>query len=570
MTLPNRSGAARYTISLIFGSVAAAVVLVAGAALYSEYQRYRDSVANAEATTGVLADLIEGGVQRMATSIDSTLDAAALLVDGPGSPDLAAFLPALDAVPLRALLVVDADGLVVLEPRGGSSSRLLSPEDHLAAHRRLAGETFVGVPSRDSDGRWVVPVSRAVLDAGGRIRAVAMATADLDSFASLLSPVVQLGHAARLIHADGTLLARAPLRDDLIGTSLANTRLMRELVRQGPRGFDSEGVQGDGGERLIAYRVSPAWGLVVSVGFDKNAAFAALRRQFVQWGIVAVLLAGLALLSVAGQVRENRRLRAHAEAMEAMAADLRRAATIAEDANRAKSEFLAKMSHELRTPLNAVLGFSEMMERQVFGPLGAERYSEYVRDIHSSASHLLGLISDLLDLAKIETGRFTLHEEWVDLGALLDACAHMVRDDAVRRRLAFRVELPRQIIRLRADEMRLRQIIVNLLSNAVKFTPAGGEITLSADAASGRPVCLRVVDTGIGMSGEQLRNVVKFGVVPNAQRVRAGEGSGLGLAIARSLAEQHGGSLNIESVPGRGTTVTVILPQERVAVASAA
>lgn len=570
MTLLNRSGAARYTISLIFGSVAAAVVLVAGAALYGEYQRYRDSVANAEATTGVLADLIEGGVQRMATSIDSTLDAAALLVDGPGSPDLAAFLPALDAVPLRALLVVNAEGLVILEPRGDSSSRLLSPEDHLAAHRRLAGQTFIGVPSRDSDGRWVVPVSRATFDTGGRIRAVAIATADLDSFASLLSPVAQLGHAARLVRADGVLLARVPLQDDLIGTSLADSRLIRELVPQARRGFDSEGVQGDGAERLIAYRVSAAWSLVVSVGFDKNAAFAALRRQFVQWGIVAVLLAGLALLSVAGQVRENRRLRAHAETMETMAADLRLAATIAEDANRAKSEFLAKMSHELRTPLNAVLGFSEMMERQVFGPLGAERYSEYVRDIHSSASHLLGLISDLLDLAKIETGRFTLHEEAVDLGALLDACAHMVRDDAVRRRLAFRVELPRQTIRLRADEMRLRQIIVNLLSNAMKFTPAGGEITLSAEAGPGGPVCLRVADTGIGMSGEQVRNVVKFGVVPNAQRVRAGEGSGLGLAIARSLAEQHGGSLSIESVPGRGTTVTVILPQERVSFASAA
>jgi signal transduction histidine kinase len=326
----------------------------------------------------------------------------------------------------------------------------------------------------------------------------------------------------------------------------------------------------DDAERVIAYRLASLWRMVVLVGFDKGIAFAALRRQLVEWGIVVALLAALALLSITSQVRENRRLRVHAHAMEEMAADLRRAATMAEDANRAKSEFLAKMSHELRTPLNAVLGFSEMMDRQVFGPLGAARYTEYVRDIHNSASHLLGLIGDLLDLAKIETGRFTLHEEAVDLAALLDACAHMVRDDAVRRRLAFRVELPQSGIRLRADEMRLRQIVVNLLSNALKFTPTGGEITLAAEVTLDGPISIKVSDTGIGMSGEQVRNVVKFGVVPNAQRVRAGEGSGLGLAIARSLAEQHGGTLNIESFPGRGTTVTVLLPRERIALASAA
>jgi signal transduction histidine kinase len=571
MTVPNRSGAARYTIPLIFGSVVAAVVLVASAALYNEYQRYRASIASAESTTSALSELIEGGVQRMSASVDRTLDAAARLVaDDPGTRDYTAFSLNLDAVPVRALVVTDADAQPVLAPRVGTASRLLQPRDHLAAHAGKPGQSHVGTPVRDSDGRWLISVSRAARDGAGRIRSIAIAMVELDPFASLVAPIGQLGYSASLIHPDGTLLARVPHRDDLVGVSLAGSRLMRDLAPRNPAGFDLEMQQADDAERVIAYRLASPWRMVVSVGFDKGIAFAALRRQLVEWGIVVALLAALALLSITGQVRENRRLRVHARAMEEMAADLRRAATMAEDANRAKSEFLAKMSHELRTPLNAVLGFSEMMDRQVFGPLGAARYTEYVRDIHNSASHLLGLIGDLLDLAKIETGRFTLHEEAVDLAALLDACAHMVRDDAVRRRLAFRVELPQSGIHLRADEMRLRQIVVNLLSNALKFTPTGGEITLAAEVAADGPVSIKVSDTGIGMSGEQVRNVVKFGAVPNAQRVRAGEGSGLGLAIARSLAEQHGGSLNIESFPGRGTTVTVLLPRERVALASAA
>ncbi|WP_431855065.1 PAS domain S-box protein [Azospirillum sp.] len=236
----------------------------------------------------------------------------------------------------------------------------------------------------------------------------------------------------------------------------------------------------------------------------------------------------------------------------------------AEGANRIKSNFLATMSHELRTPLNAIIGFSEIMVHQVFGPIGNERYADYARHIQQSGTHLLELINDVLDMSKLEAGRYTLEDRVMKLDAVLDACLTVSAVPAEAGGVALVPAVCQPLPRLRGDERAVRQVVLNLLSNAVKFTPPGGRVTLSAGPAPGGGLELTVADTGIGIAPEALETIAEpFQQADNSISRRFG-GTGLGLAISRNLMELHGGSLNIVSEPGRGTTVTVRFPAERV------
>ena len=228
----------------------------------------------------------------------------------------------------------------------------------------------------------------------------------------------------------------------------------------------------------------------------------------------------------------------------------------------AKSRFLANMSHELRTPLNAIIGFADIMRQQMFGYLGSERYSEYATLIYDSGQLLLDLISDVLDMAKIDAGKLELNYEPIDVSALVEDCVRLLRERAEKGGLDLNVELPGSRVTLDADRRSVKQILLNLLSNAIKFTLPGGNITVSAER-DGDYVLFVVRDDGIGIPASELPRLGRPFEQVVADPMLAQSGTGLGLALIRSLAEKHGGDFHIESQEGSGTRVQVRLPLRR-------
>lgn len=236
----------------------------------------------------------------------------------------------------------------------------------------------------------------------------------------------------------------------------------------------------------------------------------------------------------------------------------------AEMANIAKSRFLAQMSHELRTPLNAILGFSEVMKGEMFGPHAAPQYLEYSRDIHGSGEHLLSLINEILDLSRIEAGRYELNEEAVMLSHVVDDCLHLLKVRARNKNIAFTHFFEEDMPKIWADERAVRQIVLNLLSNAIKFTPAGGEITLKVGWTTGGGQYVAVRDTGPGIPEDEIPIVLSnFGQGTNAIK-SAEQGTGLGLPIVQGLVSLHGGHFRLTSKLREGTEVIVTFPAERV------
>jgi PAS domain S-box-containing protein len=235
----------------------------------------------------------------------------------------------------------------------------------------------------------------------------------------------------------------------------------------------------------------------------------------------------------------------------------------AERASAAKSDFLAKISHEIRTPLNTVLGFSEVMMEEQFGPLGNERYREYVRDIHAAGGHLVSLINDLLDLSKIEAGRLDLTFASVNLNGLVQQCVALMQPQANRERIIIRTSLAPNLPPLVADARSIRQIVLNLLSNSIKFTGAGGQVIVST-AAGERGAVLRVRDTGIGMSEKEIEAALEpFRQLATSTRWGSGA-AGLGLPLTKALAEANGASFAIKSARNAGTFVEIAFPSARV------
>lgn len=234
----------------------------------------------------------------------------------------------------------------------------------------------------------------------------------------------------------------------------------------------------------------------------------------------------------------------------------------AEQADRAKTEFLGNMSHEFRTPLNAIIGFSQMIKDQMMGEVPSQ-YVEYAGAINSSGIHLLDVVNDLLDVASIESGSLTISEDVVDLVDVCNACVRMLRHRAQKNQIVVSLRVPKSPLQMRGDLRRLKQILINLVGNAIKFTDKGGRVTVSAFLNSDNCPVLSVADTGIGIPTEHLTHVFNPFYRVDKHYVSQREGTGLGLPLVKTLAELHGGDIKINSEPGVGTRVDIIFPEKR-------
>ncbi|HEX2113063.1 MAG TPA: ATP-binding protein [Alphaproteobacteria bacterium] len=426
-------------------------------------------------------------------------------------------------------------------------------------------DLYIGAP-RQIAGEWRIGVYLRLENLDGSFAGVANGAVDPDEFTRIYRSIdLGPGVSATLFRYDGTILAHAPDGARALSQSAASSEFFRtHLLHQEAATF--HGVSEIDGTAVIASYATiegAGEGLVVKVNVSRSHVLAEFWAQLIGHAIEAALTlsilgAGTGLL--VSSLRRHERLQA--ELAEAVSA-ARAACAQAEEANRAKSEFLANMSHELRTPLNAVIGFSALIDKQIKGPVGHEAYREYARDINRSGEHLLDIINDILDLSKVEAGKLELHEEQIAIASVFRSCVRIVEPRAKEAGLSLNVLAPLTIPPLWADEIRLKQILINLLSNAVKFTPKGGRVSLSA-AFTGDAIAIIVADTGIGMTPEQIPLALEsFRQIESAQS-RKYQGTGLGLPLAKKLAELHGGTLQIESAPGQGTTVTVRLPASRI------
>jgi signal transduction histidine kinase len=485
---------------------------------------------------------------------------------------------------LSAVTLIDGDGNLVnfsrYWPIPGVSAADRDYFKALKANPNL--KTFISAPVQNrGNGAWTIFLARRISGQHGEFIGVLLGAMELQYFEDFYRLVSEDNQGSIvLLRRDGVVLVRYPLAA-AVGKSFGAEHILQGGVAGTVRAISPI----DGRMRLKAAHALANYPLFVLVTKTEAAALgnwrSAARLISLATVIAAICLALGAVLLRRHLNHQNELAHAQAQIADAERARLlaeaevqrqkevtdafdamRAAKEEAEAADRAKSEFLANMSHELRTPLNAIIGFSDMMTSEAMGPLLNQHYRGYVKDIHASGTHLLAIISDILDLSKASAGKLELSESWFDAREVVNSACRLIRQRIDGAGLTLTITLPPDELSIYADERKLKQILLNLLSNAYRFTPVEGRIECRL-ALEPEGVVFAVSDTGVGIAAEHLDRVLKPFVQIEPSYRRMHEGTGLGLALVKAMAELHGGSLRLDSTPGMGTTAFVIFPVTR-------
>jgi len=466
------------------------------------------------------------------------------------------------------LIIVSTVGLAELYQVNQRASDLVKIQRKIAAYRQLQHDTTAQLYSVASAllvaedkaleatlrqlNQFGYDLDRLQFVGQDEMEIVARVRKDYEAFIAVVTEVIELIRAGKVTQGREAQIGRAsPLADRL-------ERLTNELVNK---------AEADMLARIDESQDDYRQAQMIVIGFALGSLLLALGLGYsISWSVIEPVrrmderFTELAAGKFGGHVSvENRdELGTLSVNLNRMSDELGRLYRQLETANRHKSEFLANMSHELRTPLNAVIGFSEVLQERMFGELN-EKQADYVGDIHSSGRHLLSLINDILDLSKIEAGRMELEPSEFDLAAMLETALTLVRERAQRHGIKLALEADPAVGLVSGDERKLKQVTLNLLSNAVKFTPEGGSVRLGA-RRNGSAVEVWVTDTGVGIAPEDQALVFEEFRQVGSDSARKAEGTGLGLALAKKFIELHGGSIRLESAPGRGSTFTFTLP----------
>ena len=558
--------------------------------LWDLWSSYRDAEERARALATSYVRLVEQHASSTFDRVDMILTEATALVAAEQVPDAASLTEARrralqehlialqrKGVGIVAMSATDADGTVFANTVGAPPGMSLADRGYF---RQLkAGVMAQPAISEAVKGRvsnmWGVQVARSVEGPGGGFAGMVVANIGLNenfiAFYRTLS--FSPNGVISLRDADNRILVRYPDAAEYYGRKLnpqfvSASRATEEGGYVGPSTID-------GLIRLTVFRKLRSYPIYANFNIDRDYYLAGWYGGARKSAVLLVLI-GLGATVATRTLRRKDQLdqalrlsEEHRRAAERLdferqikAADLERTRTLtleAEAASRSKSQFLANMSHELRTPLNAIIGFSQVMRQELFGPLGHDKYREYMGDIGHSAEHLLDLINDILDVSAIEAGKLALDLAPVEVGTLMLACLRMIgaRAEVGDIHLINRVGALPAVL---ADERRLKQVLLNIVANAVKFTRPGGTVTLTG-LAEEDGVTITIADTGIGMDQAGLAKALQpFGQIENPLQ-KSHEGTGLGLPLSVRLMELHGGRLSIASASGVGTTVTLRIPR---------
>jgi len=572
LPLPAMPLSSRLQTTLVLGGILFVTVTLTAMFLWMSCYTRRVVISDTYVSSSNLALSVEQFIARTIETVDLSLRVSVeeIGVDSTHTPEKVDALLA-DRVrqfpQISNLLILGPDGAVRFSSTPMPKHSLSSAEANcfvLARDNTGIRFTVEGPASPQFGSRHVIVAGQRFDGPGGKFAGVVLATVNSDYIMRFFY-TLNIGDQGiiALETTDGTLLIRRPYVDDYIGKNFGSGVLFQGMLPWASSGVFPMQYQTDGRWRIVGYERVERLPLVVQVALSEDEALA-------NWWYTTRVqaAAGIAILVIISTMsfRLNHELRARMLAhgyLRKTVRQLERARRRAEESNRVKSQFMANMSHELRTPLNAIIGFSEVIRDALVGPV-TPRYRDYARDIHASGKHLLGLINDVLDLSKIELGRLELHEEPIDLAKVVHDCHRLVADRISSGDLEFILEVPSDLPAVLGDELRLKQVVLNLLSNAVKFTPAGGRIVLAISTPPEGTVVFAVADTGIGMKPEEIPIALEpFRQIDSALNRRY-EGTGLGLPLARTLVELHGGFLNVISVAGSGTTVTITIPADRV------